>query len=529
MKGIKYLFFTTLKNNIKETIKNPAKLVSAVLMIFAFGIIIVSSLFRPSLEVTEFRNISEFTALIFALYYGVFLYTASRGFTTGTTFFSMADVNILFNAPVSSKKILIYGLIKQMGMTIFIGLALFFQYGWISSIYDITFLQMLIIMIGYSVVFFAGQLVSMIIYSCGSDKVKDIIKYVFYGLTALLLIYAVINILLEEHSDLENIIKSLVATGNSLVFRLVPIGGWCSSFVSGIITGNISMCIVGGVATLIGIIVLLIYMLKSKGDYYEDVIKATEISQNAITMKKEGKINEVVPKNVKVGKTGLNKGKGASAFFYKHILENRRSKIFIFDGVTLMFMAIMIVFSIIISREEGSGAFVGVFVFSIYIQFFNICMGRWAKELIKPYVYMIPQPAFKKLIMISLENVLKIIYETVVLFIILAFILKLSPLTFICAVIARISFGLVFMAGNFITDRIMGSVSSKMLILFVYGIVILAVIAPGAILGILLGTLNEGFTTVTVLLTMGVWNTIASIVSTYFCRNILNYAELNNK
>lgn len=529
MKGIKYLFFTTLKNNIKEMFKNPAKLVSAILMIFAFGIVIASSLFKPPLDVMEYRNISELTAIIFVLYYGIFLYTASRGFTTGATFFSMADVNILFNTPISSKKILIYGLIKQMGMTLFIGLTLFFQYGWLSSIYNITFIHMLFIMLGYSLIFFAGQLVSMIIYSCGSDKIKDTVKYVFYGLTALLFIYVIVNIMLEGNTDLQSIIKSLTSSANSLVFKLVPIGGFCSSFISGIITNDIASSILGGVATLISIICLLIYMLKSKGDYYEDVIKATEISQNALTMKKEGKINEVIPKNIKVGKTGFNKGKGASTFFYKHIMENRRSKIFLFDGVTLMFMAIIIVFSIIISREGAEGVFVGVFIFSIYIQFFNICMGRWAKELTKPYVYMIPQSAFKKLVMISLENVLKIIYETVVLYIILGFILKLSPLTFICAVIARISFGLVFMAGNFATDRIMGSVSSKLLILFVYSIVIIAIVIPGVLIGIFLGTLAFNFTTVTVLLTMAIWNTAASIVTTYFCRNILNYAELNNK
>ncbi len=530
MKGIKYLFFTTLKNNIKELFKNPAKLVSALLMIFAFAVVILSSVFSRAVEgAIEFRNISELTALIFVLYFGVFLYTSSRGFTTGATFFSMADVNILFNTPVSSKKILIYGLIKQMGMTLMIGLVIFFQYGWISTIYNIDFLQMIFIMLGYCIVFFMGQLVSMAIYSCGSDKLKSGIKYAFYGVTALLFVYAAINVVTRDYSNIENIIKTLTETGNSVLFRIVPVGGWCSAFVSGIITGNITLILLGIGAVVISIAGLLFYMMKSKGDYYEDVIKATEISQNAITMKKEGKVGEVIPKNIRVGKTGLDKGKGASAFFYKHLLENRRSKIFIFDGMTLVFMAIIIVFSVIMSHEEGNGAFVGIYVFSVYMQFFNVCLGRWAKELVKPYVYMVPQSAFKKLIMISLENVIKIVYESLVLFIILGFILKLSPLTFICAVVSRISFGLIFMAGNFVTERIMGSVSSKMLVILVYGVVIFTIIAPGAVIGILLGLSNPGFTTVTVLLTMAVWNTAASAVTAFLCRNILNYAELNNK
>src|SRR5699024_1777387 len=97
---------------------------------------------------------------------------------------------------------------------------------------------------------------------------------------------------------------------------------------------------------------------------YEDVLSTAETAQSAVTAQKEGQLNEVVPKNVKVGKTGLGKGWGASAIYHKHRVENRRSGVFLFSNMSLIFMAVIIGCSLFM-RETGM---VGIFAFATYMQ-----------------------------------------------------------------------------------------------------------------------------------------------------------------
>ena len=114
-------------------------------------------------------------------------------------------------------------------------------------------------------------------------------------------------------------------------------------------------------------------------------METAETAQSAITAQKEGQLNEVVPKNVKVGKTGLGKGWGASAIFYKHKVENRRSGVFFFSNMSLLFAAIIIVASVFM-KDTG---LVGIFAFATYMQLFTVALGRFNRELIKPYIYLI--------------------------------------------------------------------------------------------------------------------------------------------
>ena len=44
MKGLRYLFFTTLKNSVKELVKHPAKLVMVLFFVLLIGMMVVSSL-----------------------------------------------------------------------------------------------------------------------------------------------------------------------------------------------------------------------------------------------------------------------------------------------------------------------------------------------------------------------------------------------------------------------------------------------------------------------------------------------------
>ncbi len=90
--------------------------------------------------------------------------------------------------------------------------------------------------------------------------------------------------------------------------------------------------------------ILILVIEKSNSDFYEDVLKTAEVSQSAINASKQGVVAETAPTHVKLGKTGFGRGAGAEMFYYKHKLENRRSRILILDTVSLIWVACVIFF-----------------------------------------------------------------------------------------------------------------------------------------------------------------------------------------
>ena len=103
---------------------------------------------------------------------------------------------------------------------------------------------------------------------------------------------------------------------------LFPVSGWAAGLIGGIFAFDWLQAVLCGGLLAALFAVLLGLILTCKNNYYEDVLSTAETAQSAVTAQKEGQLNEVVPKNVKVGKTGLGKGWGASAIYHKHRVEN---------------------------------------------------------------------------------------------------------------------------------------------------------------------------------------------------------------
>ena len=163
------------------------------------------------------------------------------------------------------------------------------------------------------------------------------------------------------------------------------------------------------------------------------------------------------------------------------------------------------------------------------MQLFTVALGRFNRELIKPYIYLIPEPPLKKLLYAIKESLLTDALEAVVLFLILGVIVGASPVETVCCMVARVSFALLFTAGNVCVERVFGMVRSKTLIF--------PVLLPGAaayghpghccLRGVrhMVPRLGGGRR----LLAMTVVNAAIAVLVLWLCRNLLQYAELNSR
>ncbi|MEG1107956.1 MAG: putative ABC exporter domain-containing protein [Oscillospiraceae bacterium] len=516
-----YLLKTKLKNIIKNLFRKPSRVILLVIFAAMFAITIFGGASGNSESGKAFRDIGELKAGISVLLILIFTTSFLSTYKSGGSVFSMSDVTLIFPSPLDKKSVLFYGLVQQMGTSLFIGFFLLFQYTILHVTYNLSIWGLLLIFLVYSLTAFLAQSCAMFLYTftSDSDKKPRLVKAVFLFYIAVLLAYLGFSYLQNPGTPLQ----TLVAAVNSLPIMLFPFGGWLSAFAGCILTGSYLSAALWLTLTVAAFFVFLALVSHSKREYYEDVLASAETRYTAISSAREGNVPEA-PRNIKLGKTGLNSGVGAVAIFRKHLLESRRSSSFLISGMSLGFAVMTIAFAFFL-RKAG---IIGIFAFAAYMQMFSISGGRFFRELTLPYIYLIPEPPLKKLIFSLLEIFPMSLTESIIIFVPVCLILGASALECVACILARLSFSAIFVCGEVVVDRIWGGSLSKVAGVVLYMLVDIILLLPGIVLGAVLsfsGVLPLA-TSLIVFLSMTICNLPISVLTLLICKNMIQYAEI---
>ncbi len=487
MKALLYLARTNLKNFFVRLKKKPGQLILYLIFFVVLCLVFFSSTLETNEPVSVYRPVGELYAIVFGFYmFG--LYTGIfKGLSTGGSFFTMADANLLFTAPISPKRILLYGLLRQAATTLLMGVFLLFQVGTIRSIYNQDVGVLLAILVGFVLNQLCGELVAVVVYSVssGNDARRKRIKYCTWATLLPLLIGIVLRCGVQGEG-----MNGLVGVMNGRAAELYPFAGWLKGACASLMGGDLLLFFVYLGAVALVFAGLLFFLRRYNVDYYEDVLRATEqlaVKQQSV---REGNLDGAPKKPLRRGAAskGLTHGRGASVLFYKHMLENKRSGLLLFDSMTLAQFVSVGVFALIMRgslQEEGPAVLmVSVFAFSVYFQLFTTSAGRWVKEMLKQYIFLIPARPFRKLVYACMENVLKGAAEGVVLFLALGLLLGAGPGTILTCIVARVSYTLLFISGNVLMERLFQGATNRGLILMMYFIIMLVLAVPGVLVGI---------------------------------------------
>lgn len=522
MRALLYLYGLRLKNQFKTFLRSPGKLILTAIFVGLFVLVLWSGGHAtPDMS----RDPRELSAIVFALYAWLFLLTVSGGLEKGTTFFRMSDVNLLFPAPVAPTKVLMYGLGQQLSTSLMVGFFIVYQYSWLHGVYGVNVGGLLILLLGYALTLFFAQLTAMAAYSLTSvdapgqeGRKRHRARIALYAGVGLFLIQPIAMLLSREGPFLD----ALAGAALSPSLQWFPVAGWLRMFVTGLLAGRMEAF--GWLALTVAFGGVMLWLLVSgRADFYEDVLQASERADIARVRAKEGKTYN--DGKVKVGATGMEAGMGASTLYFKQRLESRRERILLMDKNSWIFLLVSLGFGFIM-REEG---LLPAFLFATYMQVFGTMTGRWVRELLLPYIYLIPETPFRKLWYCLRQGFEKLLLESALLWIPLGLLLRLSPVAIALCVLARFSFGLLFTVANLLVERLWGSVLIKWLILTLYFLCVMVLLAPGVATGIVLTSMGWIFLSVegTFLLSMIVWNLALGMLVLYACRNVLERAELN--
>lgn len=517
MSALTYLTLTQLKNRVKGVFRSPAKLIYAVIIVALLVLVVFAGNMDAGEGDVGTPN-AQLGAIIIGYFALMFLMTANSGFSTGMSIFKMADVNFLFVGPFKSVRVLFHGMFNQMATALIMAAVILFQYGWMHGSYGVGALEMVFVMAGYSLTVFTAQITAMVIYafSSGRPGVRKALRAVYVVACVAWVAYIGYRAL-GAQSVLDGICGAVVDP----IGRLFPVAGWLGGACYEAVLGNYQTALFLLAVWAVFTAALIILMARADQDFYEDVLQSTETTFAAQAAAKEGRVSEIAPKNVSVGKTGLGGGWGASAFWYKHRIENRRSRKWLLSGMEIVFICVNLGFAFFM-RDSG---IVAPLAFAAYMMFFFVAIGRLLKEMTKPYVYLVPEPPTKKLLWCLRESAAGYAVSAVLSFAPMMFYVDAPAASILAAGVAYFTYAYLFTAGNLVTERVFGSVTVKALIFLFYFIVLIIMAAPGVAAAIFAGMVMPEWCA---LLVLAAVNVLVALLGIFACRNILASAELNN-
>lgn len=480
MKSLIYLVRTEAKNNLKELLQKPAKLVLYLLVILGIGAAILGSLVQEnsqgSLPSFWLKGI-YFSFLILFLILGI-----QKSLTSGDAIFDMSDVNLLFVSPVDSRSTLLYGLIRLTKTSFWAGFFILFQSSTLSR-FGVNFGGILVIFFTFILNTMVLSILSLVLYSVsnGNPKRKRMVK-LFTALPFVpLIVYFII-----QYLTLQNPTAALQEALGSPFLNAIPFAGWTAAGTTALLEGNL-LTGLGflGLLLLTGV-GLLIFILRSRADYYEDVLVATETAFEKKRAVEEGDLQSVSLGNakVKVTRTGVG-GTGASSIFYKHLRETFRQSKFGFFSTYSIFLGICILAASIFLR--GSMDTLLILQILLWMQIFMIGTGRGLKETYLHYIYLIPVSPFQKLVWSNLELVFKTLIESVFFLGIPGLILADNPFVIVAAMLTYTAFSLLVLGVNYFSMRFSEANISQGILIVLYFLFVILAMLPGLIPAMIVG------------------------------------------
>ena len=165
--------------------------------------------------------------------------------------FTLSDVTLLFPAPLSSNKILVYGLVRQLGLSLVLGFFILFQYSWMHGVYGVEPVHLALIIVGYGLTLFFAQLASMASYvrTSGMERAGKTVRYCVFGAAALYGVWAVLScreelLALAGGDSYQPLLEKGAAFFATLPGLLFPVSGWAAGLIgaSSPLTGSRLCC-----------------------------------------------------------------------------------------------------------------------------------------------------------------------------------------------------------------------------------------------------------------------------------------------
>ena len=534
MRAIFYLLRKNVKNGITDTLRHPMKLTVYLLVAASLVYAVIRSFFME-VGVEDMLDMRILYGAYLALLFFISIPIMLKGISTGSAFFTMGDVSNIFVAPVSAKKILVYGIGKQLATSLFL-VVCFSAYGSMAiKMFELSAGGALLLSGGIALMLFIVQISTLLIFClCSARPALCIYLKLFIYSLAFFALGTVAAYMFSTSMTLENLYTAI----SQEYLEYIPVIGWVHGIVFGLVSGNIVKITVYSLLLLALCVTGLIVFFKTRLDYFEDVLSRAESYYEFRENLRTGTVSDKMllgSKKIRLRKTGINKGFGASAIFFKHLREgSRRSRFMLFNINTVVLLGISALIGLVMKSFfyrywEITYIYISDVIICAYVQFFFSAAGDWVKELNKPYIFLIPDSSVKKLMMAGATSIIKPFCDGLIAFFFLWILVGGSAMDALSCALVYGSFGCIYISSNILAQRIVGISGNRGVFITFYMGIMIALMIPGILMGFYcLSFITWKFkpmATTFISVPIILWNLFISFMIFLMCRNLLNNIE----
>jgi hypothetical protein len=394
-----------LFNNLLLILKNPFRLLpyAAVLAYFSFFYFRRTGAGTNDMgQFDELQDIAgeveqvnlalqNMTGILTLLALAFFVFRLYKATEKNVTFFSMADVNLLFTAPVKPSRLLVYYMVRSLLPSLG-GSMLFVLYSTaqLNQAFDLNFWNIGAMILGLGLFFFILSPLRFLIYTLNTKF--DILPQVKKGV---LILGGVLGLMIVLPGLLaERFIDGAFSWIGAPWFDYFPFVGWSRGILLFLGHENwikLLVLIFAYVLAYTGIVKLV---LAHAGMYYEDVLESTQ-SKEDIKQKAKGK-QEASESNVSLNaKKELELpsfGHGAIALYWRNYVHSSRQDFHPIIGVYPMIFAGVGILLALLGRLDWIPHYaLYIYMATLFMFYFIAGMTKTSVgDLKKPFFILIP-------------------------------------------------------------------------------------------------------------------------------------------
>lgn len=351
--------------------------------------------------------------------------------------FKPADVTLLFPSPMKPQSVLMFRLMLNLGLNLFLAVYMLFQVPNLIHNAGFSVWGSFSIIIAYGLVMAFSTLAQVTIYTVFSKGEGNAKKNIGKILLAFYVILGITFIIYQKATNADIATAAVKFFGNRNTFW-IPFYGWLRGMVYFAVTGENTKSLIYMALFIIASIVLIFVIWKTDADFYEDAMfsaermaKLVEESKNSA---KGGIITREKKRSDKLERNGFHYGFGANVFFYKALMNRFRFSFLKIFSKTMVIGLAAAFFSAYLVKDNNIGLdkFIVPGSVLLMITFYRTLGNPLQEDLSREFFVLVPDSELKKIFYSLLGCFAVNAIDLVLPLAVAAIMLKTSPLTVLC-------------------------------------------------------------------------------------------------
>lgn len=421
----------------------------------------------------------------------IFGFYTLTGDKNGSSIFCMADVNLLFSAPMKPQSVLAFRLTAKVGTALLASLYLLFQLPNLASSLSLSVPFVLSLLAAWFIVLIYGRLISVLVYTVASThaNLKKYVTPAVYGAAALIALF--FYLYYSSHSEAD-LVETAFSFFNSPVSHYIPVWGWIKWMPILMYNGNSILSLLLFVLLLSVAAVFVIIIWNIKADFYEDAMSKSEELAEKLSNASEGRsVKRTRDRTEKLRRDGLKNGAGASVYFFKAMYNRFRFAYFgIITKTCLTYTLIACCAAFVMTQILNIQYFIVILMIFGIVVFYRALANPSGTDVEKHFFWIIPCESFPKISYMLLGGTLCSLLDIIPAMVISSLWLKASLPQVIAGVMFILSIDLFSSAANMLISlslpvTLSQQVKAMIFMLFIYfGLIpVAAVMITGFVLG----------------------------------------------